>query len=171
MKFDAIIFDLDGVLCTTDHLHYLGWKKLADREGIYFDEAINQRLRGVSRMESLTIILERAAKTYTEDEMAEMAAYKNDQYRKLLDTLTPEDLSDEVKDTLKMLRSRGLKLAVGSSSKNTMLILEKLGGGGHFDAAGAQMPLSSMQEALVQLKAAIDSYFDAPKTSAPMKKS
>lgn len=134
MKFDAIIFDLDGVLCTTDHLHYLGWKKLADREGIYFDEVINQRLRGVSRMESLIIILERAGKTYTEDQMAEMAAYKNDQYKLLLNTLTPEDLSDEVMGTLKILRSKGLKLAVGSSSKNTRLILKKLGLGDFFDA-------------------------------------
>ncbi len=134
MKFDAIIFDLDGVLCTTDHLHYLGWKKLADREGIYFDEIINQRLRGVSRMESLSIILERAEKAYTEEQMMEMAAYKNDQYRLLLDTLNPEDLSHEVKDTLQVLRSMGLKLAVGSSSKNTRLILEKLGLGNFFDA-------------------------------------
>lgn len=134
MKFDAIIFDLDGVLCTTDHLHYLGWKKLADREGIYFDEIINQRLRGVSRMESLGIILERAEKTYTEDQMVEMAAYKNDQYRLLLDSLTPENLSKEVKTTLEMLRSKGIKLAVGSSSKNTKLILEKLGLGDFFDA-------------------------------------
>lgn len=134
MELDAIIFDLDGVLCSTDHLHYLGWKKLADREGIYFDETINQRLRGVSRMESLRIILERASRTYTEAEMEEMAAYKNDQYRRLLNTLTPADLAPEVKDTLDALRKKGFKLAVGSSSKNTKLILERLGLDGFFDA-------------------------------------
>ena len=63
MKYTAVIFDLDGVICFTDKYHYLAWKALADEEGIYFDEQINNRLRGVSRMESLEIILERASKT------------------------------------------------------------------------------------------------------------
>ena len=68
MKYKGIIFDLDGVICHTDHYHYQAWKKLADRLGIYFDEEINNRLRGVSRMESLEIILERSDKKYTEKE-------------------------------------------------------------------------------------------------------
>ena len=68
MKYAAIIFDLDGVLCFTDRYHYEAWKALADRLGIYFDEKINDRLRGVSRMASLEIILERSEKTYTDEE-------------------------------------------------------------------------------------------------------
>ncbi len=134
MKFDAIIFDLDGVICTTDNLHYQAWKKLSDRENIYFDETINQRLRGVSRMESLDIILEKADRVYTDKEKTEMANYKNDEYRELLNTLTPTDLSSEVKDTLDKLRKMNIKLAIGSSSKNTKLILEKLGLKNFFDA-------------------------------------
>ena len=71
----AIIFDLDGVICFTDNYHYQAWKELADAEGIYFDEKINGRLRGVSRMESLEIILEKANKTYTDEEKAALAAW------------------------------------------------------------------------------------------------
>lgn len=67
MKYTAVIFDLDGVICSTDQYHYLAWKEIADNEGIYFDEEINNRLRGVSRTESLEIILERASRTYTEE--------------------------------------------------------------------------------------------------------
>ena len=76
MKYQAVIFDLDGVICFTDKYHYLAWKKIADELGIYFDEKINNRLRGVSRMESLEIILEKAEKAYTDKEKEEMAARK-----------------------------------------------------------------------------------------------
>ena len=68
MRYDTVIFDLDGVVVTTDDCHYLAWKRMADEEGIYFDREINERLRGVSRMDSLQIILERAAKPYTQTE-------------------------------------------------------------------------------------------------------
>ena len=74
----AFIFDLDGVIVSTDKLHYLAWKKMADKEGIYFDEKINDRLRGVSRMASLEIILERATRAYSEQEKIELAEFKND---------------------------------------------------------------------------------------------
>lgn len=93
----AIIFDLDGVICFTDKYHYQAWKELADREGIYFDEKINDRLRGVSRMQSLDIILERASREYTEEEKESMAAMKNESYVKLLENMSTKDLSDEVK--------------------------------------------------------------------------
>ena len=65
MKYKAVLFDLDGVIVTTDECHYKGWKKLADEEGIYFDRQINQRQRGVSRMESLEVLLEMAEKEYS----------------------------------------------------------------------------------------------------------
>ena len=79
-KYKAVIFDLDGVIVSTDECHYEAWKMLADEEGIYFDREINQRLRGVSRMESLEIVLERATKEYTEAEKLEMATRKNGYY-------------------------------------------------------------------------------------------
>lgn len=134
MKYAGIIFDLDGVICSTDHYHYLAWKALADRLGIPFNETDNNRLRGVSRMESLNIVLEKSAAAYTEEEKAAMATEKNDAYRQLLHQMSPADLSQEVKETLDTLRARGLKLAIGSSSKNTPFILERLGLGGYFDA-------------------------------------
>lgn len=132
--YHAIIFDLDGVICFTDQYHYKAWKQLADRLGIYFDEEINNRLRGVSRMESLDIILERADREYTAEEKEAFAAEKNETYRELLKQMTEKDLPDEVRQTLKERRKAGLKLAIGSSSKNTRTILQQIGLGDFFDA-------------------------------------
>lgn len=134
LKKKAIIFDLDGVICFTDKYHYQAWKALADRLGIYFDEKINDRLRGVSRMASLDIILERAKTEYTQEEKDTYAAEKNDTYRELLKNMTPADLTEEVKNTLTTLRDRGYRLAIGSSSKNTKFILKQIGLDGFFDA-------------------------------------
>lgn len=122
----AIIFDLDGVICFTDQYHYQAWKEMADAEGIYFDETINGRLRGVSRMESLDIILEKASREYTQEEKEQLAARKNESYVRLLEKMSPDDLSQEVKKTLEILRQRGYKLAIGSSSKNTKKILTQI---------------------------------------------
>lgn len=130
----AFIFDLDGVIVSTDSLHYKAWKALADSEGIYFDEEINNRLRGVSRMESLEIILEKATRAYTDEEKIAMAEKKNNIYRELLQVLTPNDRLEGVTETLQALRDKGYKLAIGSSSKNTPIILEKIGYGDYFDA-------------------------------------
>ena len=130
----AFIFDLDGVLVSTDKYHYQAWKKMADDEGIYFDEKINDRLRGVSRMASLGIVLERAGRQYTEEEKVALANKKNDLYRDLLKNLTPADRLAGVAETLEKLRAEGFLLAVGSSSKNTPTILDKIGYGGYFDA-------------------------------------
>lgn len=132
-KKKAVIFDLDGVICFTDQYHYQAWKALADRLGIYFDEKINNRLRGVSRMASLKIILERSDKVYTPAEKEALAAEKNNTYRQLLKKMSPADLTDEVRDTLNELRRRGYKLAIGSSSKNTKLILGQIGLETYFD--------------------------------------
>lgn len=133
-KYTGVIFDLDGVICFTDHYHYLAWKTVADKLGIYFDEVINNRLRGVSRMESLEIILEKYDKPLTEKEKTALAEEKNGVYKELLKNMTENDLSDEVRETLNTLRSCGLKLAIGSSSKNTQFILERIGLKGFFDA-------------------------------------
>jgi beta-phosphoglucomutase len=123
----AFIFDLDGVIVFTDKFHYQAWKKMADRMGIYFDETINNRLRGVSRMDSLEIILERyEGEPLSEEEKASLAEEKNNTYRELLETMTPADVSQEVRDTLAELRRRGYLLSLGSSSKNAKIILEKV---------------------------------------------
>ena len=134
MEYKGIIFDLDGVICHTDKYHYQAWKKLADKLGIYFDEKINNRLRGVSRMESLEIILEKSDKTYDEQEKIRFAEEKNSLYKELLQKMTPEDLSQEVKTTLAQLKEKGFKLAIGSSSKNAKFILERIGLSEFFDA-------------------------------------
>lgn len=123
----AFIFDLDGVIVFTDKLHYQAWKKIADDMGIYFDTTINNRLRGVSRAESLEIILERYNGTLSADQKIKLMNEKNNIYRELLATMTPSDVSDEVKQTLKELQDSGFKLAIGSSSKNAKFILEKVG--------------------------------------------
>lgn len=134
MKYEAVIFDLDGVICFTDKYHYQAWKAVADELGIYFDEEINNRLRGVSRMESFEIILERYEGTMSEEDKLAYTTKKNDIYKELLKNMSPADLSEEVKTTLDALRARGLKLAIGSSSKNTPFILGQLGLGDYFDA-------------------------------------
>ena len=134
MKYQGIIFDLDGVICSTDRYHYQAWKQMADSIGVYFDEIINNRLRGVSRTASLEIILERSEKQYSDEQKAALAEQKNNLYRELLMQMSPADLSDEVKSTLDILRSGGLRLAIGSSSKNAKLILGRIGLGDYFDA-------------------------------------
>lgn len=134
MNYKAIIFDLDGVICFTDEYHYLAWKSMADSIGVYFDRVINNRLRGVSRMESLEIILERYDGTLSLAEKEALAQQKNELYKEYLKQMTTADLSDEVRDTLEALRGMGLKLAIGSSSKNTPFILQQIGLGGFFDA-------------------------------------
>ena len=134
MKYKGVIFDLDGVICSTDHYHYLAWKALADRLGAYFDETINNRLRGVSRMASLEIVLERYDGQLSEEEKLAAAEEKNNTYRELLKQMSPADLAPEVKATLDWLRAQGLLLGIGSSSKNTKFILERIGLGGYFDA-------------------------------------
>lgn len=131
----AFIFDLDGVIVFTDKFHYQAWRKMADTMEIYFDETINNRLRGVSRGESLEIILERyEGEVLSDEQKAELMESKNNSYRKLLETMTPADVTDEVRRTLRELHDKGYKLAIGSSSKNARFILEKVGLLEAFDA-------------------------------------
>lgn len=134
MKYKGIIFDLDGVICSTDRFHYLAWKHIADELGVPFDEQVNHRLRGVSRMESLDIVLEPYPGPLSEAEKQQLAEDKNKIYRESLAGMSPNDLTQEVSDTLFALRALGLKLAIGSSSKNAKYILERLGLEHFFDA-------------------------------------
>lgn len=134
MDIKAVIFDLDGVIVTTDDCHYTAWKKMADDEGIYFDRKINERLRGVSRMQSLEIVLEKSDKAYTEQEKLALAAKKNAYYVDLIQKLTPYDVLGGVMKNLKTLKEHGIKIAIGSSSKNTPIILNRIGLADYFDA-------------------------------------
>ncbi|MGM9651318.1 MAG: beta-phosphoglucomutase [Faecousia sp.] len=130
----AIIFDLDGVIVSTDEQHYLGWQALADKLGIPFSREVNNRFRGVSRMACMDILEQIGGKHYSREEKEAYAAWKNNYYRNLLSRMSPEDLNPEVKTTLDKLRARGLKLAIGSSSKNAKFILERIGLADFFDA-------------------------------------
>lgn len=130
----GLIFDLDGVIVSTDEQHYLGWQALADKLGTPFSREVNNRFRGVSRMACMDILEQISGKCYTEQEKIVYATWKNDFYRSLLGKMSPKDLSDEVKSTLDTLRSRGYLLAIGSSSQNAKFILERIGLADYFDA-------------------------------------
>lgn len=128
------IFDLDGVICHTDEYHYLAWRRLCDDLGLMFDRKLNERLRGVSRRESLEIILRHNDVEFPERQMLEFMDRKNQWYREYLLRISPADLEEDVRPTLHSLKSMGLRLAIGSSSRNARLILGRLGIAGLFDA-------------------------------------
>lgn len=133
---NGIIFDLDGVICSTDEYHYQAWKAIADELSIPFDRRTNDRLRGISRMDSLEILLEQdqAGRHFSQEEKEQLAQRKNRIYQALLQKMSPDDLTDEVRETLEGLRAMGRKLAIGSSSKNAGMILRQLGLADFFDA-------------------------------------
>lgn len=157
MKYQGVIFDLDGVLCSTDEYHYLSWKALADRLGVPFDRQRNNLLRGVSRMQSLDILLEKSDKAYTDDEKARYAEEKNARYRALLARMTPDDVTADVLNTLRVLRENGMRLAIGSSSKNAPFILDRIGLSDFFDAVadGNQITHSKPHPEVFQKAAAM----------------
>ncbi|MFB3168162.1 beta-phosphoglucomutase [Neobacillus sp. 179-C4.2 HS] len=127
MKISAVIFDLDGVIVSTDEFHYQAWKQISDQEKMYFNREINERLRGVSRMESLEIILSHSDKNYSEKDKQLLAQRKNEVYCALLNKLSPNDILPGVINLLLSLKARDIKIAIGSSSKNTPFILEQIG--------------------------------------------
>ncbi|CAM2869470.1 beta-phosphoglucomutase [Hathewaya histolytica] len=134
MTIKGVIFDLDGVIVTTDNYHYEAWKKLADEEDIYFDRDINERLRGVSRMESLNILLEKATCDYSDNQKKELSERKNNYYKELIKNLNNNAILPGVIDIIQGLKQKGIKIAIGSSSKNTPAILNYIGLGNCFDA-------------------------------------
>ena len=156
MQYKAVIFDLDGVLVFTDKYHYLAWKALADRLGIEFTQKDNDRLRGVSREESLEIILEKYhGEPISEDKKKEYLVEKNEIYKESLGDMTRDDVSEKVRQTLSKLREAGYRLAIGSSSKNTSYILERVELTDAFDeVADGTMITRSKPDPEVFLKAA-----------------
>jgi kojibiose phosphorylase len=132
LSIQGVIFDLDGVLTDTSEFHYRGWKQLADEEGIPFDRLANERLRGLSRRDSLLELL--GERPFTEAELQEMMARKNSYYEKLIQSLTPADLLPGAAALLNELRAAGVKVAIGSSSKNARIVIERLGIADRVDA-------------------------------------
>ena len=129
----ACIFDLDGVIVDTAVYHYKAWKRLADELGINFTEHDNERLKGVSRVRSLEIILELGGITKTPEEQQELATRKNTWYVEMINRMTPAEILPGAKEFLETCRAAGIKTALGSASKNSSTILDKIGLAGLFD--------------------------------------
>lgn len=121
----GFIFDLDGVITDTAEYHYRGWKRLADEEGIPFTREDNEHLRGVSRRDSLMLILK--GREYSEAQMQAMMTRKNNYYLEFIKEIAPQDLLPGAKELLEELRAAGYKVALGSASKNARDVLERLG--------------------------------------------
>ena len=121
----AFIFDLDGVLTDTAEFHYRAWQRLADEEGLPFDRLANENLRGVSRRESLMLIV--GQRVYSEEQIQSMMDRKNHYYLQAIETIAPTDLLPGARALLQEIRAAGLKSAVGSASKNAAQVIDRLG--------------------------------------------
>lgn len=130
----ACIFDLDGVLVDTAHYHFIAWKRLAKEFDYDLTEAVNERLKGVSRLHSLEIILKEAGATFSEAEKLEMANRKNVWFTEFVNAMQPEELYPGVTDLFEKLKADTIKIALGSSSKNAQTILRKLKIQQYFDS-------------------------------------
>jgi beta-phosphoglucomutase len=128
----GIIFDLDGVLTDTSEFHYLGWKRLADEEGLPFDRQANEALRGIERRESLLRIL--GDRPVSEEQIEAMMARKNHYYQEVIEGVTASNLLPGARQLLEELRAAGVKVAIGSASKNARVVIGKLGIGKLVDA-------------------------------------
>jgi beta-phosphoglucomutase len=129
----ACIFDLDGVIVDTAVYHYKAWKRLANELGFDISEEDNEKLKGVSRVRSLELILQWGGVTKTEAEQEELAAKKNEWYVEMISHMTPAEILPGAKEFLETCRAAGLKTALGSASKNSMTILNKINLAGLFD--------------------------------------
>jgi beta-phosphoglucomutase len=130
----ACLFDLDGVIVDTAVYHFQAWRRLANELGFDFTEHQNEQLKGISRMESLELILNWGGVTLTEEEKVAWATKKNQWYLDLVMQMTPNEVLPGVPEFLKSLRANGIKIALGSASKNSKLILERIQMLDYFDA-------------------------------------
>lgn len=131
---ELVIFDLDGVLVDTAKYHYLAWNKLGNTLGIDFTEEQNEAFKGVSRMACMEIMCELAGKQdMSEEEKVRLATTKNENYLELIEAINSEELLEGVENFLKELKEQGIKIALGSASKNALPILEKTGILPYFD--------------------------------------
>ena len=132
----GFIFDLDGVITDTAELHYLAWKKLSDDMGWAFDREVNEKLRGVSRMDSIHIIKDHNNAQVSETKLVELATLKNNIYVDSLDQMSPKDYLSGAQELLTLLRQEGFKVALGSASKNSIKVLSQLEATKFFDVIG-----------------------------------
>lgn len=125
----CVIFDMDGVITETSEQHYQAWSDTAKKLGINLTREINEQLKGISRMESLEIILRfgNMENTYSQEEKEEFAASKNEKYVSLIQEITSRQLFDGVKPIFQLLKSKGIRIAIGSASKNAPLLVDRLG--------------------------------------------
>jgi len=130
----ACIFDLDGVIVDTARYHYLAWKRLAEELGVPFNEADNERLKGVSRMQSLDIILELGGITLSQYEKEKLANKKNTWFVDYVERMVPDEIYPGVKQLLQNLRAKGIKVGLASSSKNAQTVIQLLHIKNDFDA-------------------------------------
>lgn len=133
-KIEACIFDLDGVIVDTAKYHFIAWRALAEELGFTFTQEDNERLKGVSRMQSLEILLEIGGQQFSDEEKLEMAHKKNTLYVSYIEKMTPDEILPGVREFLEELRSKDIKIALGSASKNAPIILEQVQLWGMFDA-------------------------------------
>ena len=133
-KFKGVIFDLDGVVCSTDRFHYTAWKQILDGAGIELDMQTNDKLRGLNREDYLARLLQIRGISMPREKQAELCEIKNNLYVRLLQSLTISDAPNDLVQTLTALKSRGAKIAIGSSSKNARFVLQRLGVLDTFDA-------------------------------------
>jgi len=126
MTIKGCIFDLDGVIVDTAKYHYIAWRELAHELGFLFTEKDNERLKGVSRMKSLEILLEVGGMSFSESRKKALAEKKNKRYVELINQLTPEDILPGARLFIENLKTKNIKTALGSASKNAMTILNKL---------------------------------------------
>ena len=129
----AVIFDLDGVIADTAVVHHAAWKQLADEIGVPFDDAVGERLKGVDRRASLEIVLEGAARDYSEAEKQSLAARKNEYYRQQIERFGPQHLLPGARAAIESARRAGLKVGLASASRNAPLLLQRLGIAALFD--------------------------------------
>lgn len=130
----ACIFDLDGVLVDTAIYHYEAWKRLANTLGFDFTHAQNEQLKGISRMGSLELVLGWGNTQKTEAEKILLAQQKNSWYLELIDKMEPDEILPGVRTFIEQLKAAGIKIALGSASKNSARILERTGISNFFDA-------------------------------------
>ncbi|GAB4044193.1 beta-phosphoglucomutase [Spirosoma litoris] len=134
MSIKAFLFDLDGVIVDTAIYHYQAWKRLANELGFDISEEFNEQLKGVSRMESLDLILAHGGLTLSDDKKNELATQKNQWYLELVSRMTSDDILPGVPAFFAQVRQAGLLTALGSVSKNAPMILERIGMSDAFDA-------------------------------------
>jgi beta-phosphoglucomutase len=132
-RFKAVIFDLDGVITDTARYHYLAWKRLAESQGVHFDHAFNEHLKGIDRMGSLDMILASAGRAYSMEEKLALADQKNEHYKTLIDTMSASDLLPGAVQALDAVRAAGLRIGLASVSKNAFTVLDRLGIAAKFD--------------------------------------